>query len=326
MLYAKHSICHSYVPITRTVNTMKKFAPRYTIVLHALVLSFVLPCSAWSDATRAQSVSASQTIVRNTSSTNEAASEAGSGGSSHTTVAASETAIVQEEALIVDDFDDYGTFDEYDDFDDYSAYQPVHIADPLEPWNRMWFHVNDFVLLNIGKPVYKGYKFVTPDVFRKGVDNFFHNLLFPVRFVNALLQGEFLAAGVEFDRFFVNTTIGLGGFIDVAKRNKPVVDRNIGGFGQTLGRWGVGNGFYIVWPLLGPSTLRDSVGRVGDYFASPTWAFLPTDEAFILSSYRYLNDLGPVLNGYESLTRTSLEPYTAVRDAYIQMRNKEIAE
>lgn len=211
-----------------------------------------------------------------------------------------------------------------DDLDDYSVSPEDHVADPLESWNRMWFHFNDFVLLKMGKPLYSGYEAVTPSELRTGVRNFFHNVLFPVRFVNALLQGEFLAAGVEFDRFMINTIVGFGGFIDVAKKDKPIVEPDVKDMGQTFGRWGMGEGIYLVWPFFGPSTLRDTAGMAGDYFLDPTWILLTLDQGIATNTYREVNNLGPTIDTYEGLKSGSVEPYTAMRDAYIQMRRNII--
>lgn len=122
--------------------------------------------------------------------------------------------------------------------------------------------------------------------------NFFSNILFPVRFINNILQFRFMEAGVEFGRFFINTTTSAG-FADVAKGLKTVVPVDPAGedFGQTLGRWGLGHGFYLVWPFIGPSSARDTVGRVGDLFAEPMFYLQPwelsaaTAEACVLTPW-----------------------------------------
>lgn len=219
-----------------------------------------------------------------------------------------------------DDFDD----DFSDEFEDYSYDDSMHISDPLEGFNRICFGFNDFFLLNIAKPVYDGYDYVMPNEFQQGVRNFFHNLLFPVRFVNALLQGEPLMAGVEFSRFVINTSLGAGGLFDVTKDKKPVVEPDIDGFGQTLGRWGVGEGWYIVWPFVGPSSARDSLGWCGDYFLDPKWVFCSTTESVVLTGYKTLNNSGSAIDAYEKFKASSIEPYIAVRNAYIQLRRENL--
>ena len=105
------------------------------------------------------------------------------------------------------------------ELDDYDQSPVQLIADPMEPWNRFWFHFNDIFYLYVARPLYRGYDFIMPDEFQSGLKNFLTNLLFPVRFVNNLLQGKPMDAGVEFGRFIVNSTVGFGGFIDVAKAN-----------------------------------------------------------------------------------------------------------
>lgn len=224
------------------------------------------------------------------------------------------------------DADFYAEFEDdfSDEFEDYSYDESMRISDPLEGWNRACFQFNDFFLVNIAKPVYNAYDYVTPDEIQQGASNFFHNLLFPVRFVNALLQGEPLMAGVEFSRFVINSTLGIGGLFDVTKDKKPVVEPDIDGFGQTLGRWGVGEGCYIVWPFVGPSTLRDSAGWCGDYFLDPKWVLFDTGESIALSGYRILNDYGSAIDAYETFKASSVEPYIAVRNAYIQMRRDNL--
>ena len=128
------------------------------------------------------------------------------------------------------------TLDDYDN-------EPIQsISDPIEPWNRFWFHFNDIFFLYVAKPAYTAWETVTPHQLRSGLKNFFSNLLFPVRFVNNILQFRFFEAGVEFGRFVINTTSSAG-FADVAKGHKTIVPIDPTGedFGQTLGRWGLGH-------------------------------------------------------------------------------------
>lgn len=219
------------------------------------------------------------------------------------------------------------SFEDYDEDND-----SEEIADPLEGWNRFWFAFNDILLLDIIKPVYKGYTAVTPEVFRAGLRNFLYNIQMPIRLVNSLLQGRFGQAGVEFDRFLVNSTVGLGGLIDVAKRNKPLVEVSdrAADFGQTLAVWGVGEGIYLVWPLIGPSTVRDTFGTIGDYTASPFfWTAEPVGPvpfwpALAVDAGVRFNDMGSVINAYEAVTKGAIEPYIAARDAYVKYRRAGI--
>lgn len=211
--------------------------------------------------------------------------------------------------------------------DDYD--QPIiTLSDPLEPWNRFWFRFNDIFYLYIVRPAYTGYEFITPSEFRTGLKNFLANILFPIRFVNSLLQGKFNAAGVEFGRFMINTTVGFGGLIDVAKGAKTVVAVDPSGedFGQTLGVWGVGQGFYVVWPLIGPSSARDSVGLAADCFLDPTFYLYPWEASFAVSGSLRFNSMGDILTLYEDMNNSAVDPYVAMREAYasyLQLRLKQ---
>ncbi len=213
-------------------------------------------------------------------------------------------------------------------FEDYDDEHSETISDPLEGWNRFWFGFNDFMLLQVIKPVYAGYAYVTPQPVRTGIGNAFHNIQMPIRLVNCVLQGRFGEAWIEFGRFIVNSTAGFGGLFDVAKQSKPriPVDNRDADFGQTLGVWGVGEGVYLVWPIVGPSTVRDTVGMVGDWTASPLFWMAepvgPIDEwaALGVGTGLRFNDMGTVIDTYESLTRSAVEPYIAARDAYIKYR------
>ena len=215
-----------------------------------------------------------------------------------------------------------------DEFEDYGEDDEEPIADPWEPWNRFWFDFNDTLLLKVIKPVYNGYDAIMPDPFQRGLSNFCYNLKAPIRIVNRLLQGEFAQMWVEIGRFVVNTTLGVGGLLDVASRNKVLVPYSDKGadFGTTLATWGVGEGIYIVWPFLGPSTVRDTFGMAGDEAASPffwgsrpigpvrAWATTTTDLTL------RFNDMGSKIETYESLVNSAVEPYSAVRDAYVKSR------
>ncbi len=211
------------------------------------------------------------------------------------------------------------------DLDDYDVTPTASISDPLEPWNRFWFHFNDIFYMYVAKPAYNAWVYMTPHQLRSGLSNFFANLLFPMRFVNNILQFRFLEAGVEFGRFLINTTSSLG-FANVAKDKKTIVPVDPYGedFGQTLGRWGVGHGFYVVWPFIGPSSVRDTVGRVGDCFTDPIFYVHPWELATSSELALRFNDLGAVLPLYDDLNSAAVDPYIAMREAYINFRNAQV--
>lgn len=200
--------------------------------------------------------------------------------------------------------------------------------DSVPGWNRFWFQVNDKLYYYLFKPVAQGYGYVIPEKPRTWVDNFFHNLLFPMRFVNCLLQGQFRAAGVETSRFIGNTAFGFGGLSRFAYDLKPTQPTPSGerDLGQTFGVWGMGNGTYLVWPLIGPSTVRDSFGYAGDYFMRPTTYLNPWYWSMGATAYEKLNNLSLRIGEYETLTESAIDPYTAVRDAYLRYRAQKVKE
>ena len=202
------------------------------------------------------------------------------------------------------------------------------IADPIEPVNRAFFYFNDKLYFWVFKPVATGYKAIIPEDGRLGVRNFFSNLATPVRLVNCLLQANPKCAGTETLRFVLNTTIGVAGFFDPAKKRFHL-EKQDKDFGQTLGIWGMGPVFYMDLPILGPSSLRDGLGFAVDASLNPQ-----TYLAFYFVIYSYANTGGWVLDKineasltlgeYESLKKAALDPYIAVREAYHQYRQNKI--
>ena len=204
------------------------------------------------------------------------------------------------------------------------ADQEVSIADPIEPFNRAMFVFNDKLYFWLLKPVAKGYNAVVPEPARISVSNFFNNITMPVRFVNSLLQAKIKSAGIELARFTVNTLAGTGGLFEPAKEYDLL--RQDEDLGQTLGTYGMGNAFYIVWPFLGPSTVRDSVGRFGDGFLNPVNYVSPAEAALGIHAYDRINDTSLRIGEYEDLKEAAIDPYIAVRDAYIQNRKHKVEE
>lgn len=210
------------------------------------------------------------------------------------------------------------------EFDDEYA-EEDRVSDPIEGFNRAIFTFNDKFYFWVFEPVAKGYNYVTPSFLRKGVENFFYNIVFPVRFAGSLLQGKVERALQETCRFTVNTAVGLGGFMTPSSQykwlNPPKED-----LGQAMAKWGVGNGPYLVLPFIGASTVRDTIGFIGDQFLypfaylDPFWLYVP------IKSYQYFNEWSFNLDDYPALKAASMDPYTSVKDAYIQHRNKMIGE
>ena len=169
--------------------------------------------------------------------------------------------------------------DELDDYDD----EPVQsIADPLEGWNRFWFGFNDIFYVYVAKPAYTAWETITPHQVREGLSNFWHNLLFPMRFV------------------------------------------------KTLGRWGIPHGCYLVWPFIGPSSVRETFGWAGDYFAYPGFAVGYAWKApwYVISGIEvgfFFNDLDDVLPTYMSIRDAAVDPYIMMREAWVRYRAIQVA-
>lgn len=188
-------------------------------------------------------------------------------------------------------------------------------TDPWEGYNRAMFSFNDALDRAILKPVAKGYRFVMPDIAEKGVNNFFENLSDVGTMVNNILQGKPDRAIVDFTRVLVNTTVGIGGLIDVATAmDLPKHDED---FGQTLGVWGLDSGPYLVLPLLGPSSLRDGVGLVPDFMLDPVQQVDDDEVRLALSLVRVIDTRAELLKAEEVI---SGDRYSFIRDAYMQRR------
>lgn len=198
------------------------------------------------------------------------------------------------------------------------------IADPLEPFNRAMYHFNDKLYFWVLKPVAQGYGKVVPKAARVSVSNFFANLTFPIRFVNCLLQANFEGAATELGRFTVNTIWGVGGFLDPASSQDINLSKQDEDFGQTLGVYGIGQGFYINLPIFGPSSPRDTVGLVGDAFLTPYSYLTPWYAGVGTRGYDMVNDTSLKIGDYESLKEAAIDPYVAIRDAYVQYRFKKV--
>jgi len=220
-----------------------------------------------------------------------------------------------------DEYDD----DEYDD-DEYADDDVDLISDPLIQGNTDFYNFNDTMYFWLLKPVSRGYGFIIPEELRMAVRNVFYNIRFPVRFINCLLQGKGKKAQYEFGRFFINTTAGFLGIANVAA-NYPHLQPSKEDLGQTFAVWGIGNGAYLMVPFLGPYSVRDGIGAVGDTFLDPIWWLF--DDIYVSLAIRAgetVNDTSLRIGEYEALKEAALDPYVMIRNAYVQNRNKLIAE
>jgi phospholipid-binding lipoprotein MlaA len=191
-------------------------------------------------------------------------------------------------------------------------------ADPWEGFNRAMFTVNENIDHYALEPVAKGYNVITPDELQRCFRNFFQNLRVPLQGFNGLLQGKPVQTASDLGRFTVNTTIGLAGFLDLATHFG--LERHEEDFGQTLGVWGVPNGPYLVIPLLGPSTVRDTGGLAVDSVLTPGWYYL--DAAVTVGSrvFDTINSRSLVLEDVDRLREASFDFYSSVRNGYLQHR------
>ena len=223
--------------------------------------------------------------------------------------------------------------------------EAVEEYDPWEPLNTNLFEFNRQLDRWVLKPVAKGYNAVVPNIVQVGISNIFYNSRVTPRFMNNIFQGKFKGAGIEAGRFLIHTTVGIGGFFDVAQRfNLTTPEEDTG---QTLGFYGIKPGPYLMVPLLGPYTVRDLVGYVGDIALNPIyWLVLPTmhnidaiptvasqDErlaiyliAFFARATEVVNDRSLNLEKFQGVEESTVDLYAAVRNAYLQKRAKMIQE
>ncbi len=189
--------------------------------------------------------------------------------------------------------------------------------DPLEPVNRVTYQFNKGFDRYLLRPVASSYVDVMPKAIRRGVSNFFSNLVEPTVIVNGLLQAKFSQAARDVGRFSLNTTIGLLGFFDVA--SDLGLDKHEESFGTTFGRWGMGHGSYLVLPFFGPSSIRDGVGMVGDTVLYPP-TYIKRDSVRWGLTAVWAVDKRQKLLPFDEALEIAPDEYLFVRDAYLQSR------
>jgi phospholipid-binding lipoprotein MlaA len=216
--------------------------------------------------------------------------------------------------------------DDFDFMEEELTEKSIEIADPLEDINRLMFGVNDALYFWVLKPVTNTYIGITNEPQRISIGNFFNNLSTPVRYVSCLTQGKGERADIELRRLFINSTEGILGFWDPAKSKHGLEPPPPEDLGQSLAVMGIGDGCYLVLPLLGPSTARDAVGKVGAIFLNPVYYIDPREVALGIAGGNLTNQLSSRIGDYESFKADSLDPYIAMREIYIQYRAKQIQE
>ncbi len=232
-----------------------------------------------------------------------------------------ESRITEDDA----DADEASGFGGFDEFDSNAA---AEVYDPLSGYNRVMTQVNDKIYFWVLKPVGQGYGWIVWKPIRLAIDRFYTNLSFPIRLVNNLLQAKVKRAGIETARFGVNTTVGVLGLFDPATSwlNLKAYPED---FGQTLGHYGVGSGFPLVLPVLGPYNLRDFCGIFPDLLMHPMMYFRGQNidrYSWAVAVHDRINWVSLHIGEYESLRRDAVDLYIFLRDANEQNRNKLIEE
>ncbi len=206
------------------------------------------------------------------------------------------------------------------------------VKDCFEGLNRATFAFNQGLDKAIFKPIAKGYRKL-PMPIRTGTSNVLSNLSNLVTIPNNILQGDLRTAGLNTARLTVNTTIGIFGIFDVAQQMGLVKDYKKEDYGQTLGKWGVGEGCYLVLPILGPSTFRDSIGAVANILGGDPWynvtvkndtQYFKDSDYFVSRGSDGINFRSKNLEAFENLEQNSMDFYASVRSLYLQDRKQKI--
>jgi phospholipid-binding lipoprotein MlaA len=203
---------------------------------------------------------------------------------------------------------------------------PSGKADPRDPWerfNRSVFNLNDALDRAIAKPVAKGYVKITPRVVRTGISNAFSNLDTVPTIINDALQGKFRQAGRDSARFLLNSTLGLGGLFDPA--SAAGLEYNQEDLGQTLGKWGMKSGPYLMLPILGPSSVRDAFSRAADTVFEPVW-YLEDDSTRYLIRLADLIEQRASLLELDSQLQRTYDKYAFIRNAWLQRREYQVKD
>jgi len=199
---------------------------------------------------------------------------------------------------------------------------PLHNNDPFESFNRGVYRFNDGVDRAVLKPVATAYRDGVPSLVRQGVGNFFGNLGDVWNLANNVLQFKLQNSAETFMRLNVNTFFGLGGLLDIA--SEAGIERHSEDFGQTLGRWGVPSGPYVVLPLLGPSTVRDTAALPVDLYGDAVSHVNDIPARNSLSALHVVDKRASLLRASALLQDAALDPYSFTRDAYLQKRRNDV--
>ncbi|HEU0225209.1 MAG TPA: VacJ family lipoprotein [Steroidobacteraceae bacterium] len=205
-----------------------------------------------------------------------------------------------------------------------TTHAPATPGDPLERWNRGVQKLNDAIDRAVVRPAARGYQRVVPRPLRTGIGNVLGHLAFPTTIVNDLLQGKFADFGADLGRFALNSTLGLGGLLDPA--SSIGIRRNDEDFGQTLGRWGVPPGPYLVLPLLGPSTLRDAPAMAADAQTDLRVQLDITEQERVALALLYVLDTRANLLSTDATVDAAFDRYAFIRNAWLQRREFQVRD
>lgn len=200
------------------------------------------------------------------------------------------------------------------------ADEPAH--DPYEGFNRSMFAVNEVVDKYAAKPVAQVYDAAVPLPLKAGIGNFFGNVGDLWIGVNNALQGKFANAGADFGRLAINLTLGIFGLFDVA--SELGLDKHDEDFGQTLAVWGVGDGPYLFWPIIGPRNVRDTAGWAADLYVDPVGSVDPVAVRNSLVGLRFVDLRASLLPADRVVEEAALDKYSYIRDAYMQRRRNQV--
>ncbi len=218
------------------------------------------------------------------------------------------------------------TFEDLEDPFDTHEEEGPELQDPFESHNRFMFNLNNKIYNHFTKHVAKGYRFTVPFELRIAIRNAFNNATMPVRLLSSIIQGDMEKSGRVIGRFLINSTVGLGGLLDVADQEyniKPVNEN----MEQALGYYDVPSGPYLVLPILGPSSVRNVFGRVADIFASPAYIFsAPFAVSASVATGKKINETSFLIKTKKELEEFSIDEYESVRDFYQQYHNHLIRE
>ncbi len=225
----------------------------------------------------------------------------------------------------------YGQLSDLDDWDDDFQDETIEVRDPYEAFNRKMFAFNQKTYDYIFEPIANGYDFLIPKKVQHKFSNLFSNARMPIRFFSSLFQGKFKGASTVMGRFVINSSVGIGGFFDPAASQFNLEFQNED-FGQMLGHHGMDAGPYYVFPLIGPTTRRDSIGFILDTAFNPlTWLGIyevrPKEAVYGAHALSNINHYSYELRDkYNSIIDGALDPYIAIQHAFIQVREKKIKE